>query len=96
MGAAGPAQIQQYLEGAGYPATREELIEVAKRNGAGTEVLGALGKLGEGPFISPGRVSEALGEVQFGLDIDHRQEAGEDRGVVIGPQEGGEGDIEQV
>ena len=57
-----PIQIQKFLRGIDYPASKEELLEVAKHNGADDRVLDALRQAATDRFNSPNDVSEALGK----------------------------------
>lgn len=57
-----PIQVQKYLKGMDYPATREELIEHAKRNKADESVISMLENMKTKKFNSPAEVSKALGE----------------------------------
>lgn len=59
-----PAQVQRYLEGIDYPASKRELIEHARGHGAGEDVLSLLEQLPERRFNGPTEVSEAIGQVE--------------------------------
>jgi hypothetical protein len=52
--------VQKFLIGA-YPATREELVERAQRQGAEPRVVGLVRQLREGRFESALEVERALG-----------------------------------
>lgn len=54
--------VQRYLKGMGYPAARERLVEHARGNGAGEDVLGLLGSLQDRTFEGPDEVSGAIAE----------------------------------
>jgi hypothetical protein len=54
-------QVQRHLRGAPYPATREELVNLAEENDALEEVVEALESLQEDLFDGPDDVMEALG-----------------------------------
>jgi Protein of unknown function (DUF2795) len=53
-------EVQKYLSGANYPATRHELCEQAKKNGASEDVIEALSGMPEGQYEGPNRVSSAI------------------------------------
>lgn len=42
-----PIEIQTYLTGVDYPATKQDLVRTAEKNGANTAVLDALNSLSE-------------------------------------------------
>lgn len=56
-----PIQVQKYLAGVDYPASKDELIKRAKQQGADDNVLNTLESLNEDDFNSPNEVSEAIG-----------------------------------
>ena len=57
MSQSNPIQIQKYLSGVDYPVTKEQLLEKARDNGAGEDVLAALEKLPERDYNGPNAVS---------------------------------------
>jgi hypothetical protein len=57
MSQSNPVQIQKYLSGVDYPVTKEQLLEKARDNGAGEDVLAALEKLPERDYNGPNAVS---------------------------------------
>ncbi len=59
-----PIQLQKYLKGVDYPATKEELIEQAKRHGADKNVISLLEELPDQEYDAPTDVSEAVGEIE--------------------------------
>ena len=58
-----PIQVQKYLKGMRYPASRDAVIRKAEESGADERILGALQKLPETEFSSPNDISQALGKV---------------------------------
>jgi hypothetical protein len=52
--------VQKALKGADYPATRDELVQLAQRNGADQEVVQALQQAGADRFDGPDQVMAAL------------------------------------
>jgi hypothetical protein len=57
-----PIQIQKFLKGVDYPASKATLIENAKKMGADENVCASLEDLPEQDFDAPVDVSEALGK----------------------------------
>lgn len=87
MAHANPIQIQKYLKGVDYPATREQLIENAKNLGADESVCASLEQLPDEDFQTPAEVSQAFkGPSSDDVQSARRHEAGEEPAPV--PQEG--------
>jgi transposase len=57
-----PIQVQKYLKGMDYPATKEDLIEHARMNKADESVISMLEGLKAKKFNDPAEVSKALGQ----------------------------------
>lgn len=55
-----PIQIQKFLKGADYPASKATLIKNAKKMAANENVCASLEELPEQDFDAPVDVSEAL------------------------------------
>jgi hypothetical protein len=55
-----PIELQKYLKSADYPASKEELIDLAERNGAPNEVVEALQAAHGEQFDGPDAVQAAL------------------------------------
>jgi Protein of unknown function (DUF2795) len=53
-------KVQKYLSGISYPATREQLIERARKNDADDEVLSALQDIPDREYSGPDQVSKAV------------------------------------
>lgn len=53
--------VQKALKGADYPASKDHLLETARKNGADEEVIQALSGLGDEELDSPAAVSKAIG-----------------------------------
>lgn len=53
--------VQKALKGAEYPASKESLLDTARKNGADEEVIKALSDLGDEELESPAAVSKAIG-----------------------------------
>lgn len=60
MAHANPIQIQKYLKGVDYPATREQLIDNAKKLGADENICASLEQLPDDDFQTPAEVSQAF------------------------------------
>jgi hypothetical protein len=58
-----PIQVQKFLGGVSYPASKETLIERAESQGADDEVRDTLERLPDQEFNSPNDVSEAIGKL---------------------------------
>jgi hypothetical protein len=59
--------VQRALKGASYPADRDALVALARRNGASDDLVDALSSTGHVTFSDPPDVMKALGG-SFGLD----------------------------
>ena len=59
-----PAAIENYLRGVGYPASRQDLIDVAKENGAASDVLHILDRFSDRMYNSPVDVSKEVGTLE--------------------------------
>lgn len=62
--ATNPIQLQKFLGGVEYPATKDQLVEHAKQQGADEDVLSTLQRLPADDFNSPNDVSEAAGKIE--------------------------------
>jgi len=56
------AELEKYLKGVNFPASKDNLIEKARANGAPEEVIDMINDLSEDNFNSPIDVSKAFGE----------------------------------
>jgi hypothetical protein len=63
MDAPNPIQIQKYLGGLDYPASRDDVVETAKGNDAPDDVVDALGRIPDESYDAPTAVSKALGDL---------------------------------
>jgi hypothetical protein len=57
-----PIQIQKFLGGVDYPATKETLLSHAKDSGADSNVLDALQNIADKEYESPTAVSSAVSD----------------------------------
>ncbi|MFC8680655.1 DUF2795 domain-containing protein [Microbacterium ureisolvens] len=55
-----PVELQKYLGGVDYPASREDLVAAARRGGAPDDLVAALENSGSDSFDSPTDVSQAV------------------------------------
>lgn len=62
MSSINPIQMQKFLKGVDYPATKQALIENAKKMGADDDVCASLEDLPDQDFDAPVDVSRALGK----------------------------------
>lgn len=68
-----PIQIQKFLKGVNYPATKSALVENAKNLGADENVCASLEQLPEQDFETPADVSQAFGKMSD--DVERRATA---------------------
>ena len=55
-----PIEVQKHLKGMSYPASRDDLVATAQRNGADENLLEQLRNIGREDFSGPDDVMEAL------------------------------------
>ena len=55
-----PIEVQKNLKGMSYPASKDDLVATAERNGAGEDLLEQLRSLGSNEFSGPDDVMQAL------------------------------------
>jgi hypothetical protein len=63
MDAPNPIQIQKYLSGIDYPASKDTIVETAEKENAPDDVLDALRAIPEGDYDAPTAVSSAVSNV---------------------------------
>ncbi|MGE5636603.1 MAG: DUF2795 domain-containing protein [Nocardioidaceae bacterium] len=56
-----PIEVQKHLSGVDYPASKQDVIAVAERNGAPQEIIDALQAMDGERFDGPSAVQAALG-----------------------------------
>lgn len=64
MGKGKAADLQKYLQGATYPADRQKIMDVCKRNGCSEDVMSALKKLPEKQYKSGMEVEEEYNKIE--------------------------------
>lgn len=62
MAKVNPIQLQKHLKGVDYPASKQDLIDQAKKQGADENALSALEELPDEEYETPADVSQALGK----------------------------------
>lgn len=55
-----PIEVQKFLGGVSYPATKQELVQYASDKGADEEIVNLLDTLPERDYDSPADVSKAV------------------------------------
>ncbi|MGN8048278.1 DUF2795 domain-containing protein [Curtobacterium sp. 22159] len=63
MAAPNPIQVQKYLSGIDYPASKDDIVATAEREGADGDVLDALRAIPDGEYDAPTAVSSAVADV---------------------------------
>lgn len=58
------AEVQTFLKGMDYPASKDDLIQQAKDNGAGSDVISLLNKLPDQEYRVPTDVNEQIGKIE--------------------------------
>lgn len=59
-----PIDLQKHLKGVDYPASKQDLVERAKSNGADKKMLDMLEQLPDEEFQTPTGVNQAVGEME--------------------------------
>ncbi len=64
MAKVNPIQAQKFLKGMDYPASKDDLVKHAEKQGADENVRSALEQLPEEQYETPADVSQALGKIE--------------------------------
>ncbi len=64
QGHVNPVQVQKFLKGVDYPASKQQLIDKAKQEGADQNVIETLSRMPMDRFNSPNDVAEAIGKIE--------------------------------
>ena len=64
MAKVNPIQLQKHLKGVDYPASKEQLVQHARKQGADENAISVLQQLPDEEYESPTDVSEAVGEIE--------------------------------
>lgn len=59
-----PVEIQRYLSGVNYPASKEDLINRAQDNDASQEVFDVINELPDQEYESPAQVSKEIAKTE--------------------------------
>lgn len=57
-----PIEIQKYLSGIDYPASKDDIVATAEREGAAGDALDALKDIPDGEYDAPTAVSSAISD----------------------------------
>ncbi|MFJ4220172.1 DUF2795 domain-containing protein [Curtobacterium luteum] len=57
-----PIEIQKYLSGIDYPASKDDIVATAEREGATGDALEALKNIPDGEYDAPTAVSSAISD----------------------------------
>ena len=57
-----PIELQKYLKGVDYPASKDDVVKAAEKNGADDEILEALKGISDESFERPTDVTKALSD----------------------------------
>ena len=57
-----PIEVQKHLKGMDYPASKDQVVELARENGADDGLIQALASVRRNEFDGPDDVMEALGQ----------------------------------
>ncbi len=64
QGRVNPIQVQKFLKGVDYPASKQELIDKARAEGADQNVVQTLQAMPGERFNSPNDVAQAIGKIE--------------------------------
>ena len=64
MAKVNPIQVQKFLSGVNYPASKDDLIKKAQQEGASQDVVSTLQQMPGDRFNSPNDVSQAIGKIE--------------------------------
>lgn len=63
LGGHSPSNVSFYLKGIDFPASRQDLVDQAKRNGAERDVMDIVGRMPENRYENMADVMKAYGQV---------------------------------
>ncbi|MDP9353521.1 MAG: DUF2795 domain-containing protein [Chloroflexota bacterium] len=64
MAKVNPIQVQKFLKGLDYPASKQDVLQKAEQEGADEDVRSTLEQLPEEQFETPAAISKAIGQIQ--------------------------------
>ncbi len=59
-----PIQVQKFLKGVDYPASKQDLVQKARQEGADENVIKTLQDMPVERFNSPNDVAQAIGKIE--------------------------------
>lgn len=63
MAKVNPIQLQKHLKGMDYPASKQDLIKHAEKNGADDNVRSVLQQIPDEDYETPAELSKAVGKI---------------------------------
>ncbi|MFQ4135978.1 DUF2795 domain-containing protein [Nodosilinea sp. PGN35] len=63
MATVNPIQVQKFLKGMEYPASKQDVLDHAKQQGADENVCSTLEQMPDQEFETPADVSKAIGQI---------------------------------
>ncbi len=63
MAKVNPIQVQKFLKGLDYPASKQDVLQKAEQEGADEDVRSTLEQLPDEEFQTPADVSKAIGQI---------------------------------
>ncbi|GAB4367196.1 MAG: hypothetical protein Kow00121_05250 [Elainellaceae cyanobacterium] len=64
MAKVNPIQLQKHLKGMDYPASKQEILDHAKKQGADRDACATLERLPDEQYETPADVSKAVGQIE--------------------------------
>jgi hypothetical protein len=64
MAKVNPIQVQKHLKGVDYPASKQDLLKTAKKQGADQNICSVLEQLPDEEYESPTDVTAAIGDLE--------------------------------
>lgn len=64
MAKVNPIELQKYLKGVDYPASKQVLLDLAQQAGADENICSMLEQLPDEEFETPAEVSKAVGKLE--------------------------------
>lgn len=64
MATVNPISIQKHLKGMDYPASKETLLQHAKKHGADQDAMDTLEQIPDQEYETPAEVSKAIGAIE--------------------------------
>ncbi len=64
MAKVNPIQLQKHLKGVDYPASKEQLVQHAQKQGADENAISVLQQIPDQEYETPTDVSAAVGDIE--------------------------------